>query len=174
MNEINWISFPLNSSPSDMGLKIIKVFNNSIEDIRSPENTLKSDEVLKILRKDLEKLNFKVECGKKTTQKVTVPVLFGQQGKVIKSFEADAYNESLGYVIEVEAGRGVRNHQFLKDLFQACLMKDTNELCIAVRNIYESSNAKYRDFNSVKTFFETLYTSNRLQLPLKRILIIGY
>jgi len=43
-------------------------------------------------------------------------------------------------------------------------------LGLAVRNIYKNSN----DFNTVETFFETLYVSNRLQLPLDGILLIGY
>lgn len=30
------------------------------------------------------------------------------------------------------------------------------------------------DFHKVKTFLETLYVSNRLHLPLKGILLIGY
>ena len=42
--------------------------------------------------------------------------LFGKNGKLEKSFEADALNTSRKTVLEVEAGRGVTNHQFLKDL----------------------------------------------------------
>ena len=73
-------------------------------------------------------------------------------------------------VVEVEAGRGVLNNQFLKDLFQACMMRDVEYLGIAVRHIYKGN----ADFEQVVTFFETLYASNRLQLPLKGILVIGY
>ena len=62
------------------------------------------------------------------------------------------------------------NYQFLKDLFQACMMSDVKYLGLAVRNIYKNSN----DFDTVETFFETLYVSNRLQLPLDGILLIGY
>ena len=85
-------------------------------------------------------------------------------------FDADAYNEEKGIVVEVEAGRAVTNYQFLKDLFEACVMSDVNYLVIAVRNEYRNS----LDFEKVITFFNTLYTSNRLQLPLKGVLIIGY
>lgn len=46
-------------------------------------------------------------------------------GKLDKSFEADALHKELGFVLEVEAGRGVTNNQFLKDLFQACMMSNT-------------------------------------------------
>ena len=61
------------------------------------------------------------------------------------------------------------NFQFLKDLFQACMMRNVEYLAIAVRNIYKGN----RNFESVYRFIDTLYASNRLQLPLKGILIIG-
>jgi hypothetical protein len=51
-----------------------------------------------------------------STQKIHVPVLFGANGKVEKSFDADAYSPKAGFVLEVEAGRAVANNQFLKDL----------------------------------------------------------
>ena len=73
-------------------------------------------------------------------------------------------------VIEIEAGRAVANYQFLKDIFQACVMHDVEQLVIAVRNDYRGSD----DFDVVTNFMDTLYASNRLNLPLKGILIIGY
>jgi hypothetical protein len=73
-------------------------------------------------------------------------------------------------VIEVEAGRGVTNHQFLKDLFQACVMQEVDYLVIAVRNDYRGSD----DYSKVITFLETLFASQRLILPLTGVLIIGY
>ncbi|MHB1119900.1 MAG: hypothetical protein ACYC11_07540, partial [Bellilinea sp.] len=85
-------------------------------------------------------------------------------------FDADGYHQAECFVIEVEAGRAVSNYQFLKDLFQACMMNEVKYLAIAVRNIYRSS----RDYEKLQTFFETLYASQRLELPLKGILIIGY
>jgi len=88
----------------------------------------------------------------------------------VKSFDVDAYHETEGFVLEVEAGRGYLNHQFLKDLFQACMMRNVEYLAIAVRNIYKNSP----DFEKVFMFFDTLYTSNRLPLPLAGVLIIGY
>ena len=81
-------------------------------------------------------------------------------------------------MIEVEAGRAVRNNQFLKDVFQACMMYEVEYLVIAVLNEYKfNSNGSQivaYDYKEVRTFLETLYISNRLQLPLKGILLIGY
>jgi len=52
------------------------------------------------------------------------------------------------------------------------MMQDADYLGIAIRNTYEKNNQK--DFEKVFEFFDTLYKSNRLQLPLKGIVIIGY
>ena len=115
-------------------------------------------------------VDFRVEVGKKATEKISVPVLFGINGRLEKYFEADAYHEQEGFVVEVEAGRALVNNQFLKDLFQACMMHDVKYLAIAVRNLYHGSD----DFGKIVRFFDTLYTSRRLTLPLEGILIIGY
>lgn len=129
-----------------------------------------SNEVLKVLRPGLEELGFEVESGKTKAAKIHIPVLFGRKGKIKKSFNADAYAPDEGWVLEVEAGRAVDNNQFLKDVFQACMMHDVVHLALAVRNVYRGSD----DFATVETFLDTLYTSGRLQLPLRGILLIGY
>jgi hypothetical protein len=72
--------------------------------------------------------------------------------------------------VEVEAGRAVVNNQFLKDLFQACMMHDVCYLAVAVRNFYKGR----QDFDIVCRFLNTLYASQRLQLPLRGILVVGY
>lgn len=78
----------------------------------------------------------------------------------------------------MEAGRAVFNNQFLKDIFQACMMCEVEYLVIAVLNEYRFKVSEKEqcshDYQSVKTFLETLYVSNRLKLPLKGILLIGY
>jgi hypothetical protein len=64
----------------------------------------------------------------------------------------------------------VDNNQFLKDIFQACMMFGVEYLVIAVRKEYRGR----KDFDIIHTFLETLYISNRMHLPLKGILLIGY
>lgn len=58
------------------------------------------------------------------------------------------------------------------------MMYEVEYLVIAVLNEYTfNTGGKQQvahDYQSVKTFLETLYVSNRLQLPLKGILLIGY
>ena len=168
---INWAYFPQSVNPVPLALQVVEVFEEISDSIDSSTHDVQvSDAVLAVTADHFEGLGFAVERGKKKAEKIHVPVLFGRNGKVEKSFEADAYHEEQGFVIEVEAGRGVTNYQFLKDLFQACMMNNVHYLCIAVRNVYRNS----KDFEKVFAFFDTLYKSNRMDLPLKGILIIGY
>ena len=169
-NMINWASFPRSNSTTETGLAIIDSFQQSEAKITSSEFELKSNDVLEIVASDLSKSGFFVESGKKADQLIKVPFLFGNNGSIAKSFYADAYHSEAKFVLEVEAGRAVVNNQFLKDLFQACMMQEVDYLGIAVRNIYKKRN----DFDQVVNFFDTLYASSRLSLPLKGILVIGY
>jgi hypothetical protein len=52
-------------------------------------------------------------------------------------------------VLEVEAGRGVVNHQFLKDLFQACMMYEVNYLAIAIRRCIREPGTSKRYADSL-------------------------
>ncbi|MPM95402.1 hypothetical protein SDC9_142556 [bioreactor metagenome] len=146
---------------------IINCFEMNYDLITSDKNQLKSNDVLAILSDTLTHEGFKAEPQ---DGKIKVPVLFGRNGNIEKSFDADAYNEELHTVIEIEAGRGYTNNQFLKDLFQACMMHELQYLVIAVRKRY----LKTPDFEKVFQFFDTLYQSERLKLPLTGILLVGY
>ena len=167
---IQWLYYPKSDKPNSLVTEVVAAFEFFDEEITSASQTLSSNEVLAIVSPKLIEAGFRVESSKKEAGKIRVPVLFGLNGKLEKSFEADAYHESSGFVLEVEAGRGYTNNQFLKDLFQACMMHDVHYLAIAVRNVYRTS----ADFEKVVRFFNTMYASNRLQLPLKGLLVIGY
>lgn len=149
---------------------IVKCFETAHEGVKSSGHNLNSDGVLKILRPHLEAIGCKVETGKSKGEKIPVPVLFGLNNSIDKSFSADAISKDGKIVIEVEAGRAYLNFQFLKDIFQACMMHGVEYLVLAVRNSYIDND----DFQRVHTFLETLYISNRLALPLKGIILIGY
>lgn len=167
---INWQYYPKRKEIPAHLKAIVDIFNFNEESISSEIHFLHSNEVLQKITSSLLKLNYKVELSKRANDKIKVPVLFGMNGRLEKYFDADAYNEEFKTVVEVEAGRAVTNYQFLKDLFQACMMHEVDYLVIAVRKSY----AKNQDFQTVMTFFETLYASGRLTLPLEGILIIGY
>ena len=168
---IQWQYYPKSDAGPDVAQTVVAAFEAANDAIDSSIHNLASNDVLAVITPALQSAGFVVETGKKAAEKIHVPVLFGLNGKLEKSFEADAFHKELGFVLEVEAGRGVTNNQFLKDLFQACMMQDVEYLSIAVRNIYRNSS---KDWEKVCTFFETMYASNRLELPLKGVLIIGY
>jgi|ERR1700680_615352 len=167
---IHWRYYPRSRKAPDLVISVVSVFQQVASDIDSVHNELSSNAVLARVAPGMAALGFRVETGKRTVEKIPVPVLFGLDGRLEKSFAADAYHETAGMVVEVEAGRGVVNNQFLKDLFQACMMADVTEFAVAIRNIYRRT----KNFESVCLFFETLYASNRLQLPLHGVLVIGY
>tara|TARA_B100001057_G_scaffold491345_1_gene581371 strand:- start:446 stop:916 length:471 start_codon:yes stop_codon:yes gene_type:complete len=153
---------------------VVSIFEKNSIEIDSEKHTYDSNGVLEIVRSDLEKNGYQVETSKKKEGKIHVPVLFGMNGKLDKYFEADGLNAEYKTVIEVEAGRGYANNQFLKDLFQASVMHNIDYLIIAVRNIYKTRSSKSKDFEKIMSFIDTLYASERLVLPLKGILILGY
>jgi len=167
---ISWQYYPKSDAVPKHLLKVVDVFKQYGETIDSSKHKLTSNEVLIVLKKSLLSIGFKVEKGNKIEDKIKVPVLFGRDGQPEKSFQVDAFQEDTGTVLEAEAGRAVTNYQFLKDLFEACMMHDVNYLVISVRRTYR----KKADFEKVITHFDTLYASGRLKLPLKGILIIGY
>ena len=167
---IQYQFFPRSRGLTDEMRQIVDCFNVVNDRISSETNDLVSNDVLAVLRAYFEKIGFVVETGKSKEEKIDVPVLFGVDNKVDKSFYADALSQDGRIVIEVEAGQATENHRFLKDIFEASMMFDVEYLVLAVRNKYRSHN----DFDRVFTFLETLYISNRLHLPLKGILLIGY
>lgn len=167
---INWMYYPKNIPSDALSKLVVQAFTDVHDKINSDTHTLHSDEVLTELREHLEIHGFSVEKSKRNEDKIHIPVLFGRNGSTALAFDADAYHHDKKYVIEVEAGRAVTNYQFLKDFFEACAMYDTEYLCIAVRNTYHAR----KDFETVCSFFDALYATNRLTLPLKGILIIGY
>ncbi|WKT57928.1 hypothetical protein QVH35_11690 [Candidatus Nitrosotenuis chungbukensis] len=168
--DITWQYFPKSAAMPKHLQGVIDVFVKNEQHVGSQTMTLVSNKVLSFLREGLTELGYEVEASAKRENIVRIPVLFGKNGKMDKSFNADAYNGETKTVIEVEAGRAVANNQFLKDLFEACMMNATDYLVIAVRKVYRGK----KDFEAVNLFFDVLYASRKLELPLKGILIIGY
>lgn len=167
---IRYQFFPRSQGITPEIQQVINCFVNANNDISSDFHNLNSNAVLNVLSESLTNIGFKVELNKSKDGKINVPVLFGLNNQIDKCFNADALSADGKIVIEVEAGRATENNQFLKDIFQACMMFEVEYLIIAVRKFYRG----HADFEIVQTFLETLYISNRLHLPLKGILLIGY
>lgn len=168
---IQYQFFPRSRGITQEMQSIIQCFVDVQEEIDSKTHeNLESNDVLAQVCSAMESLDFKVERSKRAEDKIDVPVLFGPNNKIDKSFYADALSSDGRIVIEVESGRALVNNQFLKDIFEASMMFEVEYLVLAVRNKYRSSN----DFDKIHTFIETMYISGRIQLPLKGILLIGY
>ncbi len=167
---IRYQFFPRSQGINEKIQIVIDCFSLVYDEIKSPKFNHPSNDVLEIIKPALQLNGYKVEEGKTKDKKISIPVLFGFDNKIDKLFNADAVSQDGKIVIEIEAGRAVDNNQFLKDIFQACMMFDVEYLVIAVRNDYRGGD----DFSKIYTFLETLYISNRLHLPLKGILLIGY
>ena len=167
---IRYQFFPRSRGVTEEIQKVIDCFKAVDKKIDSSCHKLQSDSVLAKVRLLLEKEGYCVEKSKREKEKINVPVLFGNDNKVDKFFNADALSNDGRIVIEVEAGRATENNQFLKDIFEACMMFDVEYLVLAVRNEYRT----HKDFDKIYQFLETLYISNRLHLPLKGVLLIGY
>jgi hypothetical protein len=167
---IRWQHFPRSTPPSALSRQIITVFESRLGLITSSEHKHGSDHVLSLLADGLREIGFEVERGKKKDDQIAIPVLFGENGRVEKSFSADGYHPQMRYMLEVEAGRGVTNYQFLKDLFQACACENVDALGIALRNDYRGSD----DFARACAFIDAVFSSRRFTLPLREVLIIGY
>jgi hypothetical protein len=167
---INWLYFPKSRHPSMLATAIIEAFEAEAEKISSRNHDLRSNQVLACVEPHLTQVGFLVEGGTKTEGPVLIPVMFGRDGRPVKHFHADAFHEGEGFVVEVEAGRAIKHNQFLKDLFQACLMHNAHYVAIALRKHNDGEN----DFEEVGQFMEILSASTRLKLPLKGVLLIGY
>ena len=103
----NFMSFPRSEAPPEFLQSVVAVFQSNIKTIGtdSLSTGLISDRVLSVIRPGLVALGFAVEEGKKESQKIKMPVLFGEGGRPEKPFEGDAYHSEWRGGLEVEASR---------------------------------------------------------------------
>jgi hypothetical protein len=157
---------------------LVEAFAGSRNRIDSASVHVSSDAALAHLRPALLELGFKVEAGKKKVDKIRRPVLFGEGGSEDLAYEVDAFQAANGIALEVEAGWGARGNAVYRDLIQTSLLVDARSLALAVQVAYRHKTGgkeivvqSYRD---TRNLLDAVYASNRLQLPLEGILLIGY
>jgi len=91
----SWQYYPRASQCPPHLVDVIDVFKKHAVRISSGRKRKHhSNAVLSVLASDLKQLDYRVETGKRRKDKVNVPVLFGRNGEVQKSFDADAYNRN--------------------------------------------------------------------------------
>ncbi|HLG07772.1 MAG TPA: hypothetical protein VI409_03770 [Gaiellaceae bacterium] len=131
-----------------------------------------------MLRPGPEALGFEIEAGKKKTEKIRRPVLFGEQGSESLAYEVDGFQSEFGIALEVEAGRGARGNAVYRDLVEASLLVDARFLVLAVQTAYRHKTGGHdvtvQSYRDSRNLLDAIYASNRLQLPLEGILLIGY
>lgn len=94
-SQILWQHFPKHS-PCPEGLRLVtQCFKDVFEDISSLDDKnigQESNAVLQKIRDGLLQIGFNVESSKTKEGKISIPVLFKENGQVDVKFEADAYH----------------------------------------------------------------------------------
>ena len=181
MTFIRFKSFPRTEPPPPFVGLVHKAFVKNEDHIgtRVLDKSLKSDQVLEIVAGDLMQLGFEVERGKRKSEKISVPVLYGELGNPDLRYEVDAFNESFSCGIEVEAGRSLSGgNAIYRDLFQAMVMSRVKHMIIAVPNLYRSKPGKpigqgEACYESCLSIAETLYSIPRINMPYG-LTVLGY
>ena len=137
-----------------------------------------SDAVLALLRPGLESLGYVVESGKSAPQKITRPVLYGENGKPEVSYDIDAFHDDLGVAVEVEAGRGAANGADYRDIVRSSLLLDATNLAlfmpIAYHHLSGGKALEKPAYRNTRRQLDAIYASRRLQLPFDGLLLVGY
>jgi len=177
---IRFSTFPQTAPPPDFVEPVISAFEEHSSEISTDkrEKGLKSNEVLTILRPDLQALGFDVETGKRKTEKIQRPVFFGENGVPTLRYEIDAYHQGWRCGMEVEAGRGWKGNAIYRDLVQAAVMVNVHYLILAVSNSYkyrtrDAGVVVSRDYENTLGVAQALYGHTRLTMPYGLVLI-GY
>ena len=172
-----WIYYPRWSEPPDWVSSIIAIFRNNQQTLDSNVSHKKSDQALRHLRADLEVMGFHVEGGAHEST-IYRPVYFGEFGKAERQYHIDSYHAEYKIGLEVEAGRSIRGNAIYRDIIQTCLLVGVDYFALAVPQKYpfQAKGKQMIDepYKTSVTILDAIYSSERLRLPLKGILLIGY
>ncbi|MDZ5622048.1 hypothetical protein SFC88_14470 [Nocardioides sp. HM23] len=181
----SWSFYPRNLRPPEWAVAIVAATTDVKAQISTfetpagedPRDTL-SDAVLAHLRPGLHELGYQVETGKKQAEKIIKPVLFGNDGSVEVAYEIDAFHESLGIAVEVEAGRGAANGADYRDIVRTSLLLDAANLALLIPAVYRFTSGgrpqEKKAYESTRRQLDAIYASRRLRLPFDGVLLVGY
>lgn len=174
-NYPTWQFYPSRSAPPLWARDIAGVFTAVKPAIDSRSNSgVNSDTALAALRPGLEQLGFEVESSKQKAGKIFRPVLFEEQGRPLVAYEVDGYHPDHRAVLEVEAGRGAANNADYRDLVRTSLMVDADFLILAMMLEYHSAGSVMLSYKRTRDRLDAIYASERIKLPFKGVLLIGY
>lgn len=178
-SSIRYTTYPRTKPPPNFVSQIVQVFRSHEEEIRTKgqQNGLKSNQVLRAVRRDLKQLGFEVEEGRKKGEKIKRPVFFGEDGSPTVRYEVDAFHREWQCGLEVEAGRGWKGNAFYRDLILAAVMVDVDHFMVALANEYSYKSggrtATSYDYRNAANLAETIYSHDRLTLPYS-LTVVGY
>lgn len=170
-----WKFYPSRSPAPDWVAGVVSAFTAAALQIDSRSNHgVTSDAALQILRPALVGLGFEIEASKAKVDRIARPVLFGEAGRPLVSYEVDGFHPDHRVVLEVEAGRGAANNADYRDLIRSSLMVDADYLVLAMMLEYVTGGTTMRSYAQTRDRIDAIYASERLKLPLKGILLVGY
>lgn len=170
-----WKYYPSRAAAPDWVDPVIEAFSERAEQLDSRINQgVTSDTALAALRPALVLLGFDIESDKTAAGKIRRPVLFGERGQALVAYEVDGFHNELGIVLEVEAGRGAANNADYRDLVRTSLIVDADYLILAMMLEYKTGKATMRSYERTRDQIDAIYASERLHLPFKGILLVGY
>jgi hypothetical protein len=176
----SWDYFPRNAGPPGWVEPFVANVRAAEESISTVERKtgLRSDWVLQQLATGLRELGFDVESGKKASDRIRRPVLFGSNGRAEVSYEIDAFHDGHGIVLEVEAGRGARGNATYRDIIRTSLIVDAQYLALLLpvvyRHVSSGREVSVRAYKECADLLSALYASQRLPLPFRGVLLVGY
>lgn len=83
---LRWQHYPRSLPPSALGKSLIAIIQANHTAIDSHSNDFDSNAVLAALADPLRSIGFLIERGKKKDDKIAIPVLFGQNGRIDKAW----------------------------------------------------------------------------------------
>lgn len=170
-----WKFYPSRSPAPPWVADVVGAFKAAAPQIDSTGNKgVSSDAALAVLCPGLTQLGFEVEGSKSKADRISRPVLFGEAGRTRVAYEVDGFHAQHGVVLEVEAGRGAANNADYRDLIRASLMVDADYLVLAMMLQYTAGKTTIRSYAQTRDRIDAIYASERLKLPLKGILLVGY
>ena len=176
---IRFATFPRTESPPGFLDPLIEKFNlNDLQiDTSSQANGLTSNQLLEVLRPGLLELGFEVEMGKRNRDKIMRPVFFGENARPQLQYQIDAWHPEWLAGLEIEAGRAWMGNAVYRDLIQALVMVDLENLILAVPQIYryttKGRQTFSRDYDNTVAVADALYSHSRIVMPYS-LCIIGY
>ncbi|MCH7970266.1 MAG: hypothetical protein IH960_04385 [Chloroflexi bacterium] len=175
-----WIYYPIQQRPPQWAIDLIEAVSTTTLSKRgnASKNAGKSDQILQRLMPKLSKLGFQTEDKASKKSRISRPVLFGQQGSATITYEVDGYHPEHRIVLEIEAGRAWMGNAVYRDLVRTSLIADADYLALGVMIEYsyksKGRDIVSKDFSHTKDLLDAVFSSQKLILPFKGILLFGY